>query len=222
MALSKVINENMENAKEEILKKTLKEANKMFEKIKKSNENSMLISSNIIHSHVTCDGCGAHPIIGNRYKCTVCEDFDYCDQCEELNSETHKHPFLKIRKPEVAPVKILCAIREDMQEYHNSDVVKLQAEPNQTEGLFNKVKNTITDGIKTIPTKISEMEGIILDKVNNLIDPQSEIRKKYQNVIPVVRQNYLLENVTDEQLLDALARSNGNVDDAVCFLFSDN
>jgi len=118
LVLSKVINDNMESAKEEILKKTLKEASKMFDKIKKSNiSSSQFQSSNVIHARVTCDGCLTTPIVGNRYKCTVCDDFDYCEACEERNAETHKHPFLKIRKPEVAPVKIMCAIRDDMDEY---------------------------------------------------------------------------------------------------------
>lgn len=44
-----------------------------------------------------CDGCEAFPIIGNRYKCSVCEDFDYCENCEKIKS--HNHPFIKIKSP---------------------------------------------------------------------------------------------------------------------------
>ncbi len=33
--------------------------------------------------NVACDGCGVHPIIGIRYKCSVCENFDYCEMCED-------------------------------------------------------------------------------------------------------------------------------------------
>ena len=64
----------------------------------------------IVHLHYFCDGCKKGPIIGTRYKCTICNDFDYCEECEEKNRETHKHPFLKIRKPEYAPVDILCKL----------------------------------------------------------------------------------------------------------------
>jgi len=50
------------------------------------------------HKHVACDGCGMSPLIGIRYKCSVCENFDYCEICEErLN---HAHPFLKITSPD--------------------------------------------------------------------------------------------------------------------------
>jgi len=243
IALSKVINDKLETAKGGILKKSIKEAFRMLEKYKKGNlEQSMFSTSNVIHSRVRCDGCGVNPIVGNRYKCTICEDFDYCDACEEINSENHKHPFLKIRKPEMAPIKILCAINESIPDYQRdenkekelknldnenaneiiSDQKEITKESPKGKGFLNKLKNEITQGLKNIPKKIIKVEGKILDKVQNFINSQSDDRTKYANLIPVVRQNYLLENITDDQLLEALIRSKGNVDDAVCCLFSDN
>jgi hypothetical protein len=50
------------------------------------------------HGRVSCDGCGVHPIVGTRYKCSVCPDFDFCETCEATRD--HSHPFLKIKKPE--------------------------------------------------------------------------------------------------------------------------
>lgn len=234
VALSRVINENMESAKEEILKKTLHEANKMFEKLKKSSlSSSMFNSSNVIHSNVSCDGCGVHPIVGNRYKCTVCEDFDYCEACEEKYSEIHKHPFLKIRKPEVAPVKILCAINEEVQNFQqpkeeeinlNSNVnseVNPNTENKIDEGFLTKMKNKISDGVKVIPDKLTLFEDLIIQKMNTLMNGDEEEKKKYRNLIKTVRQNYLLENVTDEELLNALIKSKGDIDGAVCLLFTE-
>lgn len=49
-----------------------------------------------VHQSVCCDGCEANPVTGIRYKCSVCPDFDLCEKCEASN--THGHPFLKIRK----------------------------------------------------------------------------------------------------------------------------
>lgn len=66
-----------------------------------------------IHNRVICDGCGMNPIVGPRYKCAVCEDFDYCSKCEEQFSQKHQHPFIKINTPELAPTAIKCVIRED-------------------------------------------------------------------------------------------------------------
>jgi hypothetical protein len=39
-------------------------------------------SKDQIHYGVKCDGCGTLPIIGDRYKCSECKDFDYCEKCE--------------------------------------------------------------------------------------------------------------------------------------------
>ena len=48
-----------------------------------------------IHDGVICDGCKQNPLIGTRYKCSVCTDFDYCEICEE--TLIHPHIFMKIK-----------------------------------------------------------------------------------------------------------------------------
>ena len=61
----------------------------------------------VIHPGIICDGCNG-PIIGVRYKCVVCKDFDYCEKCEEKFNLKHGHPLLKIRTPEMCPISIKC------------------------------------------------------------------------------------------------------------------
>ena len=56
-----------------------------------------------VHHGVQCDGCGVFPIVGCRYKCGVCGDFDYCEECEKKIGEKHGHPFVKITRPEMTP-----------------------------------------------------------------------------------------------------------------------
>ena len=65
-------------------------------------------SDKIIHLGVKCDGCGVFPIVGCRYKCAFCDNFDYCEQCESKLSEKHNHPFLKIYEPKMNPVFFKC------------------------------------------------------------------------------------------------------------------
>ena len=67
--------------------------------------------NNAVHNGVTCDGCGSSPIVGNRYKCSVREDFDLCESCE--SSENQPHPMLKISSPELAPRAIFVALDDD-------------------------------------------------------------------------------------------------------------
>ena len=53
-----------------------------------------------VHPSVQCDGCGMHPLIGPRYKCAVCKDFDLCESC--FNGAVHAsegHPCHRIERP---------------------------------------------------------------------------------------------------------------------------
>ncbi|KAF9993734.1 hypothetical protein BGZ80_001745 [Entomortierella chlamydospora] len=55
--------------------------------------------NNTVHPGVICDGCN-NGIVGIRYKCGNCADFDLCGNCE-ASSYDHDpfHVFIKIRKP---------------------------------------------------------------------------------------------------------------------------
>lgn len=58
-----------------------------------------------LHNYIRCDGplCKTKPsyIRGDRYKCAVCPDTDFCANCEALPNNTHcrTHPLIKLRMP---------------------------------------------------------------------------------------------------------------------------
>jgi len=93
-------------------------------------------SQKVVHECVRCDGCQKKPIVGVRYKCAICHDFDFCEECEAKN--IHPHPFLKIRRPEQAPKSILVGIEDnelpglDINGVHISEV-ELFGAPNVDE-----------------------------------------------------------------------------------------
>ena len=45
-----------------------------------------------VHIFVTCDGCSCSPVLGQRFKCSTCDDFDLCETC--YTTTTHKHAFI--------------------------------------------------------------------------------------------------------------------------------
>ena len=47
------------------------------------------------HEGVTCNGCKTNPIRGTRYKCKICENFNYCENCFYVK-KTHRHSFNRI------------------------------------------------------------------------------------------------------------------------------
>ena len=73
------------------LKKTNNYFNNITEKLIENSKNK----NNVIHRNIICNGCGMVPIIGIRYKCASCPDFDYCENCENKFGEIHNHPFIK-------------------------------------------------------------------------------------------------------------------------------
>eukprot|EP00830_Metopus_es_P021206 TRINITY_DN8765_c0_g1_i1.p1 TRINITY_DN8765_c0_g1~~TRINITY_DN8765_c0_g1_i1.p1 ORF type:complete len:464 (-),score=110.55 TRINITY_DN8765_c0_g1_i1:48-1439(-) len=56
-----------------------------------------------VHEHIICDGCETTPIIGIRYKCSQCPDYDLCERCEAKGTHNH-HSLLKIKNPVPRPV----------------------------------------------------------------------------------------------------------------------
>jgi len=52
-----------------------------------------------VHPQVQCDGCGKCPIVGFRYKCQTCSDFDFCSNCFRKGEHNENHTFTQIDPP---------------------------------------------------------------------------------------------------------------------------
>ncbi|RMZ75857.1 hypothetical protein DV737_g5067, partial [Chaetothyriales sp. CBS 132003] len=52
-----------------------------------------------IHRGIECNSCGACPILGVRYHCSNCFDYDLCELCEANQVHVKSHVFYKIRIP---------------------------------------------------------------------------------------------------------------------------
>ena len=94
--------------KNEQIMKNEKEFKDMKEKIKNLEiENKKLITEKsdqkklskykTVHEGIKCEKCFTDPIIGIRYKCSVCKEYNLCEKCEEENEE-HEHDFIKLKK----------------------------------------------------------------------------------------------------------------------------
>ncbi|XP_078620100.1 uncharacterized protein LOC144887058 isoform X2 [Branchiostoma floridae x Branchiostoma japonicum] len=55
-------------------------------------------SAAYVHTGIICDQC-EQIIVGIRYKCANCSDFDLCEACEQVTAHTPTHVFLKMRTP---------------------------------------------------------------------------------------------------------------------------
>ncbi|CAF1169914.1 unnamed protein product [Adineta steineri] len=48
-------------------------------------------------AHVSCDGCNAAPLVGKRYSCSTCGNYDLCSACEKKG---HEHPLTDVPQPD--------------------------------------------------------------------------------------------------------------------------
>eukprot|EP01100_Stratorugosa_tubuloviscum_P007157 TRINITY_DN29_c2_g4_i1.p1 TRINITY_DN29_c2_g4~~TRINITY_DN29_c2_g4_i1.p1 ORF type:complete len:511 (-),score=225.95 TRINITY_DN29_c2_g4_i1:397-1929(-) len=71
----------------------------LLKEIENEKEESLSLKHNepFIHENIYCKNC-EFPIVGIRYKCCICINYDLCENCESLNSIHDKnHPLLKLR-----------------------------------------------------------------------------------------------------------------------------
>lgn len=52
-----------------------------------------------VHSGVKCDGCGRQPLVGIRWKCGNCADYDLCTSCLQSSPHDPTHVFVRIVTP---------------------------------------------------------------------------------------------------------------------------
>ena len=61
----------------------------------------------MLHSYSRCDGCEQFPIVGVRYRCTVCNDYDLCGLCKQLG-EHSEHEMIEIAEFIPLHIGIFC------------------------------------------------------------------------------------------------------------------
>lgn len=178
--IQKVIDKNVKSAmieyQNKIKENELKAKHKKQKEIEKKKE--------VIHQNVTCDGCGKKDFQGIRYKCSVCYNFDYCEECEEKFTEEHQHPFLKIRIPSLVPIEFKC-------ELENNEKEDIKEEDSNKKDFFKKMVSKVNKFIGNI-TKSND-NGSIYEK------QASELKLTYE-----------LNWVENDKIIKALEKFNGD------------
>lgn len=209
--VEKIVDKALEKAKKKIMKK--------LKKTKKE-------TCDYVHRRVRCDGCNVFPIVGIRYKCTVCPDYDYCQECEQ--SKEHNHTFLKIK---------------DSQQFfqeNNGDAYQRNNQQNNNHenrergfggrcGFFKNMMNMFTNNCaamqkpqennnqapKTNPSCNNNVNSAPSNQPNNSSVDQDEALKI---LAKEMKQNYGLIQ-EEAKILEVLKRTKGDIVQAMEILF---
>ena len=147
--------------------------------------------------NITCGLCNQYPIIKILYYCPTCSVY-ICPECEKKPDINHRHSILKIQTSQ--------QYADLVEKINNSKENLLKNNQNQS----NLAK--ITDNIKDSVLKIF---GNNKEEVNI---PQPNLASQ-MSIIQIARAQYGLEGISDEQLQDAIRKTNGNIENAIPLLF---
>ena len=145
--------------------------------------------------NIACGLCNQFPIIKILYYCPTCSVY-ICPECENKPDINHRHSILKIQTQQ--------QYSDLMEKINNSRNGNL--ENNQSN--LAKIKDNIKDSVLKIFGNNKEEENI---PPQNLTSQMS--------IIQIARAQYGLEGISDEQLQDAIRKTNGNIENAIPLLF---
>lgn len=73
-----------------------------------------------VHIGVQCESCKCTNLIGMRYKCFICENYNLCEKCEMYSNNIHPgHCFIKLKTPEIMQEIIACGLPCSLLEFQS-------------------------------------------------------------------------------------------------------
>ena len=200
----KIKKEKINKKQEKMLElaKKLEENKKEMNEYKKKYNDLLVNLKNFVHNGIKCEKCFVEPIIGYRYKCSKCENYNLCQKCEEKNavSGEHSHFFIKIRKE--------C---KEYNNFINNDYVKdnniiiNDINFNNKNEIYEK-KEDKNDSSPNIINKFLDEKDRINKFINELIKNYSNEKETYEsklkekeNEIKLFKQVFPLEILNEKE-----------------------
>lgn len=159
-----------------------------------------------------CNLCPTYPIICVMYYCPDCELY-LCESCHKI-IENHYHPLLKIEsKKQLQKIKEKEneEIERKRQSQNNKDNFN---QFNNNENQLNYFQNSIIDFISKPFKSLKKKKMKLIRKKNDEIRGFLNQMKKMK-LIKKARKQYNLDGISDYQIIEALDKTNGNIDEAI-------
>jgi hypothetical protein len=175
-----------------------------------SNNNNTISNRTCMVFPFNCNLCNQYPIVKVLYYCPVCA-LPFCEKCEEKLGINHRHSILKVQTNEQYDdlnLKINASLNQGNNQSDNNDNVN----QSKIQQFANNIKNSFFGGIFGGNDKKNDINNI--DNGNQRFVPQQ------MSLIQLARTQYDLNGISDNQLQDAINKTNGDVDKAIVLLMS--
>lgn len=204
---------------------------RIYVQIMKSNEETT-VNNKVVHENIVCDIC-KNEIIGARYKCLICDDYDLCNSCVQLECHSD-HEMIILRRQKLT---FNASQRESLMRNLNllfDDIYPDQMEYKSLESKsstcsgssFSCTTSSVGENKKTNQNKASiprtasstkrqeSSEGIYIDQWIRKTPKVERVISNENHSIDDCRE-FLLNmgyNVTDPKLIDLIEQSNGDLE----------
>ena len=203
------------------------------ERIEQKEQNSV----KRIHHGITCDICSTRNIIGKRYKCLNCVNFDICETCES-NDAHSQHPMVRVSETENEHILIKITKKYGKMKKRVEKVKKVtdkiktleeHLKPKHLKKLFKfGIDPTAANPVELVEIKTAKMEKEQLKKVEvgeintQINDFKEQARNQKKDILifmfgdsQIETINELLvqfENVGIEEMCVEIERNNQIID----------
>lgn len=183
--------------------------------------NNNLSSQTYMVFPLSCNLCSQYPIVKILYYCLVC-NIPLCEECEDKLGINHRHSILKVQTNQQFEDLNLrinsCSKGGNSQSNNNKNNNDNKNSPNENQSqimnIFNNIKDSVISGIFGDDKKNENINNIN-QEVNN---KNEQIVPQRMSLIQLARAQYDLNGVSDNQLQEAIEKTNGNIDEAVILL----
>jgi sequestosome 1 len=153
----------------------------------------------MVHYGVTCDGCQG-PVVGIRFKCMICSDYDLCSVCEQkgIHKDT-EHKFTKIAFPAFLKQHWGCDFKKRHGHRHHHH--HQRAHPNMFgfQNMFGNIQSSLSS--MNDPEHLKKLGDLLKKTLSPVLDPLGVDVDYYVDTV-TKKEEPAKQNATNQTKMD--------------------
>ncbi|XP_012717378.2 E3 ubiquitin-protein ligase MIB2 isoform X6 [Fundulus heteroclitus] len=169
------------------------------------------------HSNIICDSCKKHGIMGMRWKCKVCFDYDLCTQCYMNNKHDLSHPFERYETAHSQPVNL--TPRQNLPRVILKGIfqgVKVVRGPDWDWGNQDGTVISVLEKLLSQSTEQDNPNRLVIEAAHGSANKVRELVQKYPDKVDIKNQGKTALQVAAHQghtdVVKALLQANSSVE----------